>query len=138
MVNLKIDNIAVEVEEGASILDAAREANINIPTLCKHPDVDPSAGCGLCIVKVGGRIMRSCCTPAAEGMEIVTNDAELKDIRKTVLELILSNHPNSCLTCARNGECELQDMSAQMGIRSEEIRKILSAEPIDDTSKAIV
>lgn len=138
MVNLKIDNIAVEVEDGASILDAARVANINIPTLCKHPDVDPSAGCGICIVKVGGRIMRSCCTPAAEGMEVITNDAELKEIRKTVLELILSNHPNSCLTCGRNGECELQDMAAQMGVRSEEIRKILSSEPIDDSSKAIV
>ncbi|MBQ8676990.1 MAG: iron hydrogenase small subunit [Alphaproteobacteria bacterium] len=138
MVKLKIDGVDVEVQDGTSILEAARLAHIDIPTLCKHPDVDPSAGCGMCIVKAGGRIMRSCCTPAAEGMEIVTNDAELREIRKTVLELILSNHPNSCLTCSRNGACELQDMAAQMGVGGDEIRKILSAEPIDDTTKAIV
>ena len=138
MVKLKIDGIEVEVKEGTSILDAARKVQIDIPTLCKHPDVDPSAGCGMCIVKVGGRIMRSCCTPAAEGMEVITNDAELREIRKTVLELILSNHPNSCLTCSRNGACELQNMAQQMEVDNEEIRKILSAEPVDDTSKAIV
>ena len=96
MVKLKIDNMEVEVEAGTSILDAARKVQINIPTLCKHPDVDPSAGCGLCIVKVNGRIIRSCCTPVAEGMEVITNDSELRETRKTVLELILSNHPNDC------------------------------------------
>ena len=138
MVKLKIDNIEVEVEEGTSILDAARKVQVNIPTLCKHPDVDPSAGCGMCIVKVGGRILRSCCTPAAEGMEVVTNDPDLTDIRKTVLELILSNHPNSCLSCQRSGQCELQELTAQMGVNRDEIRKILSAEPVDDTTHAIV
>lgn len=138
MVKLKIDNIEVEVEAGASILDAARKVQIEIPTLCKHPDVDPSAGCGMCIVKVGSRIMRSCCTPAAEGMEVITNDAELKEIRKTVLKLILSNHPNDCLNCSRSGSCELQDMTAQMGIDQNEIIKMVSQEPKDDTTGAIV
>ena len=138
MVKLTIDNIEVEVPAGTSILDAARTAQIDIPTLCKHPDVDPSAGCGMCIVKVGGRIMRSCCTPVSEGMEIVTNDAELKEIRKTVLKLILSNHPNDCLNCSRSGTCELQDMTAQMGIDQNEIIKMLSSEAKDDTTKAIV
>lgn len=138
MVKLKIDNIEVEVKEGTSILDAARLAQINIPTLCKHPDVDPSAGCGLCIVKVGGRIMRSCCTPAAEGMEVITTDAELVEIRKTVLKLILSNHPNDCLNCSRNNQCELQDMAGEMGIDQNEIVKIVPPEPKDDTTKAIV
>lgn len=137
MVKLKIDNFDVEVENGTSILDAARSVQIDIPTLCKHPDVDPSAGCGLCIVKVNGRIMRSCCTPAAEGMEIITNDAELQEIRKTVLELILSNHPNYCLKCLRNGQCELQSMAAQMGIDRDEIRKILAPSEIDDSTQAI-
>lgn len=138
MVKLKIDNIELEVKAGTSILDAARQAQINIPTLCKHPDVDPSAGCGMCIVKVGGRIMRSCCTPVAEGMEIITNDAELADIRKTVLKLILSNHPNDCLNCTRSGQCELQDLSAEMGIDQNEIIKIVPPEPKDDTTGAIV
>ncbi len=138
MIKLKIDNFDVEVEAGTSILDAARSVQIDIPTLCKHPDVDPSAGCGMCIVKVNGRIMRSCCTPVAEGMEVITNDAELRETRKTVLELILSNHPNHCLTCIRSGQCELQDMAMQMGVDRDEIKKILSSEPIDDSTQAIV
>lgn len=138
MVKLKIDNIEVEVAEGTSILDAARKVQVNIPTLCKHPDVDPSAGCGMCIVKVGGRIMRSCCTPVAEGMDVITNDEELKDIRKTVLKLILSNHPNDCLGCSRNSQCELQDMTAELGIDQNEIIRLVSQEPKDDTTGAIV
>ena len=138
MVKLKIDNFDVEVEAGTSILDAARKVQIDIPTLCKHPDVDPSAGCGMCIVKVGGRIMRSCCTPVAEGMEIITNDGELQEIRKTVLELILSNHPNDCLKCIRSGQCELQEMAMQMGVDRDEIRKILVQKEKDESTEAIV
>lgn len=138
MVKLKIDNIDVEVEAGTSILDAARQVQINIPSLCKHPDIDPSAGCGLCIVKVGGRIMRACSTPAAEGMEVVTSDAELKEIRKTVLQLILSNHPNDCLNCSRSGQCELQEMTVEMGIDRNDIVKLVSQEPKDDSTHAIV
>ena len=138
MVKVKINNFEIEVPEGTSILEAARKAQISIPTLCKHPDVDPSAGCGMCIVKVGGRILRSCCTPVAEGMEIVTSDEELKEIRKTVLKLILSNHPNDCLNCSRSGQCELQDLASDMGIDQNEIIKMVSQEPKDDTSEAIV
>ena len=138
MVKLKIDNMDVEVEAGTSILDAARSVQIDIPTLCKHPDVDPSAGCGMCIVKVNGRIIRSCCTPVAEGMEVVTSDAELRETRKTVLELILSNHPNHCLQCARSGQCELQDMAMQMGVDRDDIEKIVDESELDDSTKAIV
>ncbi|MBE6443754.1 MAG: 2Fe-2S iron-sulfur cluster binding domain-containing protein [Alphaproteobacteria bacterium] len=138
MVKLKIDDVEVEVEAGTSILDAARSANVDIPTLCKHPDVDPSAGCGMCIVKVGGRIMRSCCTPVSEGMEVITNDVELRETRKTVLELILSNHPNHCLQCARNGQCELQDMAMQIGIDRDEIEKIVDEEELDVSTQAVV
>jgi NADH-quinone oxidoreductase subunit G len=138
MIKLKIDNFDVEVPENTSILDAARQIQVNIPTLCKHPDVDPSAGCGMCIVKVGGRIMRSCCTPVAEGMEIVTSDAELQEIRKTVLELILSNHPNDCLKCARSGQCELQETAMQLGVNRDEIRKITAPAKLDDSTESIV
>ena len=138
MVKLKIDNMEVEVDAGTSILDAARKVQINIPTLCKHPDVDPSAGCGMCIVKVNGRIIRSCCTPVAEGMDVITNDDELRETRKTVLELILSNHPNDCLKCARSGQCELQDMAMNMGVDRDEIQKIVEEDELDDTTKSIV
>ncbi|MDR1026746.1 MAG: [FeFe] hydrogenase, group A [Lactobacillus sp.] len=138
MVKLKIDNIEVEAPAGTSILEAARQIKVDIPTLCKHPDVDPSAGCGLCIVKVNGRILRSCCTPIAENMEIITSDPELVSVRKTVLELILSNHPNTCLTCIRSGNCELQDIVQDFGIREAKLPNITKVKDIDDSTKAIV
>ncbi len=138
MVNLKIDNFDVNVPEGTTILEAARQAQIDIPTLCKHPDVDPSAGCGMCIVKVNGRIMRSCCTPVAEGMEVVTGDAEIVSVRRTVLELILSNHPNECLTCIRSGHCELQDMANTFGIATSHLPSLNKKAELDDSTHSIV
>lgn len=138
MVKLKIDNYDVEVPVGTSILDAARTVQIDIPTLCKHPDVDASAGCGLCIVKVNGRIMRSCCTPVADGMQIITSDPEIVSVRRTVLELILSNHPNECLTCIRSGHCELQDLSNTFGIRNSRLPSLVKKQAIDDSTKSIV
>ena len=138
MVNLKIDNFEVDVPAGTSILEAARKVQIDIPTLCKHPDVDPTAGCGMCIVKVNGRIMRSCCTPVAEGMEVITGDAEIMDVRRTVLELILSNHPNECLTCIRSGHCELQDMANSFGIQHSNLPSLNKKYDKDDSTKAIV
>ena len=138
MVNLRIDGYEVEVPQDTSILDAARAVNIDIPTLCKHPDVDPSAGCGLCIVKVNGRILRSCCTPVGDKMEVVTSDPELVQVRRTVLELILSNHPNSCLTCIRSGTCELQDIVQDFGIREATMPNLTKQYPIDDSTKSIV
>ncbi len=138
MVNLKIDNFEIDVPAGTSILEAARKVQIDIPTLCKHPDVDPTAGCGMCIVKVNGRIMRSCCTPVAEGMEVITGDAEIMDVRRTVLELILSNHPNECLTCIRSGHCELQDMANSFGIQHSNLPSLNKKYDKDDSTKAIV
>lgn len=138
MVKLKIDNNEVEVPANTSILDAARKVQIDIPTLCKHPDVDPSAGCGLCIVKVNGRILRSCCTPVGEGMEVITSDPELVSVRRSVLELILSNHPNSCLTCIRSGTCELQDIVEDFGIREAKLPNITKKHDIDASTKSIV
>lgn len=138
MVKLKIDNYEVEATAGTSILEAARSVHIEIPTLCKHPDVDATAGCGICIVKVNGRIMRSCSTPIAEEMEVITSDAELVDVRRTVLKLILSNHPNACLTCIRSGHCELQDLTNTFGIKDATLPNLTKRWPIDDSTKALV
>ena len=138
MVKLKIDNYDVEVPAGTSILDAARQVQIDIPTLCKHPDVDPSAGCGICIVKVNGRILRSCCTPVAEGMQVITSDPEIVNVRRTVLELILSNHPNECLTCIRSGNCELQDLANTFGIAHSKLPSLNKKFDKDESTKAIV
>jgi NADH-quinone oxidoreductase subunit G len=140
MVNLKINGISLEVEEGTSILAAAGKANVKIPTLCYNPDLPPWASCGICIVRMEGspRMVRACTTSVTEGMSVITHDAEIISVRRTVLELILSNHPNDCLQCPRNGNCELQTLAAEFGIRESPYRKVLNALPIDDSNPAII
>ncbi|MDR3336059.1 MAG: [FeFe] hydrogenase, group A [Treponema sp.] len=140
MVNLKINGIALEVENGTTILDAARKINIKIPTLCYNPDLPPWAACGLCIVRMEGspKMVRACTTPVAENMSVITHDAEIITVRRTVLELILSNHPNDCLQCPRNGNCELQTLAAEFGIRESPFRKVLNGLPVDDSNPAII
>ena len=140
MVNLKIDGVPVEVEAGTTILIAAKKAGIKIPTLCYHPDLKPIASCGLCIVKQEGsaKIMRACASPVAEGQSIITTDPELFETRKTIIELMLSTHPTSCLTCIRNQNCELQTLAAEFGIREQPFEPRVSEKPIDDSSAAII
>jgi NADH-quinone oxidoreductase subunit G len=125
LVHAKINGVAVEVPEGTTILTAARGTGIRIPTLCQHDDLRPSAGCSLCIVKIAGegRMPRACATAVREGMEVTTHDGELTRIRRTVLELILSNHPDSCLTCGRNGNCELQTLAGEFCVRDDRFAK---------------
>ncbi|MDR0689803.1 MAG: [FeFe] hydrogenase, group A [Spirochaetaceae bacterium] len=140
MINLKINGIPLEVEEGTTILNAAKKINIKIPTLCYNPDLPPWASCGICIVRMEGspKMVRACTTPVAENMSIITHDTEIIAVRRTVVELILSNHPNDCLQCPRNGNCELQTLAAEFGIRQVPYRKISSNLPIDDSNPAIV
>ncbi|MFA5156767.1 MAG: NADH-dependent [FeFe] hydrogenase, group A6 [Candidatus Omnitrophota bacterium] len=140
MVNAKINDIPVSVKQGTTILDAAKQVQIKIPTLCKHPDLPPGAGCGLCIVKIKGsqKMLRACCTPIENGMEVVTHDPEIVAVRRTVVELILSNHPNDCLQCGRNNNCELQALVADFGIRQEPFDKFLPDVAKDDSTKTIV
>jgi NADH-quinone oxidoreductase subunit G len=139
IVNIKINDMPVEGRKGTTILEAAQKLNISIPTLCKHPDLPPTASCGLCIVKIKGsnKMLRACCTPIEEGMDIVTHDSELQDIRRNVLELILSNHPNDCLKCGRNNNCELQKLAADFGITEEKFKRFLRELPQDSSTKAI-
>lgn len=138
-VKIKINGIFLKVEEGTTILEAARKVQIKIPTLCKHPDLTASAACGICIVKVKGqsKMLRACCTPAEEGMDIVTHDPEIVKTRRTVLELILSNHPNDCLKCGRNNDCELQRLAADFGIKEELFPKFLRQLPADNSTQAV-
>ncbi|MDP8259906.1 MAG: NADH-dependent [FeFe] hydrogenase, group A6 [Candidatus Gygaella obscura] len=139
MIKAKINNIEVEVAENTTILDAAKKININIPTLCKHPDLNATAACGICIVKLknNNKMLRSCCTPLENNMDIITHDDELQSIRRTVIELILSNHPNDCLQCARNNNCELQSLAADFGIREVPFKQFLRKIPEDSSTKTI-
>ncbi len=136
MVRATINGVPIHVPEGTSILDAARSVQIRIPTLCKHPDLLPTSACGLCIVRLGGsrKMPRACATAVEEGMEITTHDPELTEVRRTTIELILSTHPNTCITCGRNTNCELQTLAAEFGIRHDEIpRHVPAIEPDDST-----
>lgn len=139
MITAKINGIEVKAEQGATILEAAKKTNVRIPTLCKHPDVEATAACGICVVKQEGtgKLIRSCCTALEEGMDITTHDSELYDIRKTVIELILSNHPNDCLQCARNKNCELQELAADFGIREVSFPQSLRTLEEDTSTKTV-
>jgi len=140
MIQARINNQPVEVPEGTSILDAARLVQVKIPTLCKHPDLLATAACGLCIVrnKGGGRMIRACCTPLEQGMEITTHDDDIVEVRRATLELILSNHPMACLSCGRNGECELQRLAADFNITQETIKRYVKDVPPDRSTNSIV
>lgn len=140
MVNLKINGMPVQVAEGTTILDAAKKVNIKIPTLCYNPDLPAWAACGICIVRMEGspKMVRACTTPVSENMAVVTHDPEIIAVRRTVVELILSNHPNDCLQCPRNGNCELQTLAAEFGIRDVPYKNIVREKPIDDSNPAII
>jgi iron-only hydrogenase group A len=142
MSNVKcfIDGIEVEVAEGVSILEASKLAKVKIPTLCYHPDLDPWAACGICVVKMEGspKMVRACATPAANGVKYITRDAELMKTRKTVLELILSNHPDDCLKCGRSGNCELQTIAADFGIRDMPFSRNIPVIEKDESTPSII
>ena len=140
VVKAKINGILLRVAEGTTILEAAKSVQIKIPTLCKHPDLPASAACGICIVKAKGsnKMLRACCTPLEDGMEITTHDPEIVEIRRTVIELILSNHPNDCLKCGRNNDCELQKLTADFGITEEQFPQFLRDLPKDSSTNTIV
>jgi iron-only hydrogenase group A len=135
-----VDGKKVEVPNGSTIIQAAEYAGIEIPRLCYYKDLTPTGNCGVCIVEVKGQkgFKRSCTTPVTQNMEITTRSAEIINARKTVVELILANHPDDCLTCVKSGDCELQALSQQLGIDREKIDKVLTKKPIDDSSISIV
>ncbi|MGE5893344.1 MAG: NADH-quinone oxidoreductase subunit NuoG [bacterium] len=117
MIELTIDGIKVQVREGLTILDAAKENNIYIPNLCWDRRLKPYGGCRLCVVQVEGRrkLMSSCSTPAENGMIVHTNTPSLVKARKAVLELLLVHHPLDCPVCDKAGECDLQDLAYKYG-----------------------
>jgi formate dehydrogenase major subunit len=118
-VSVTIDGIAVTVPEGTSIMRAAMEAGITVPKLCAYDMVDAFGSCRLCLVEIEGRAgtPASCTTPAGDGMVVTTQTERLKKLRRNVMELYISDHPLDCLTCAANGDCELQDMAGAVGLR---------------------
>ncbi len=118
MPTLTIDGQRVTAPDGATILEAARGAGITIPTLCHHPDLKNVGACRMCVVSVkkARGLQTACTTPAMDGMVVHTDSAEAIDTRRFVLEMLLSDHPNACMTCEVNGDCELQDLVYDYGV----------------------
>lgn len=151
MIKLEVNGVAVEVPKGSNLLVAAQAANVKIPTLCYHPDLKPGASCGICVVRQlvpsrtepgkfvpSPKLLRACCTEATEGMKIVTHDPDIVQVRRTVLELILANHPQDCLQCPRSGRCELQDIAADFGIREIPFPKEVIHRDLDKSTPSLV
>ena len=121
MVNVKINGTAVSVPKGATVLEAARYAGVEIPTLCFLKEINEIGACRICMVEVseGGRparLVTACVYPVSEGMEVVTASPRIEKSRKTTLEMILSTHDRKCLTCVRSTNCELQKLCRDYGI----------------------
>ena len=122
MINLKINGIPVQAEKGSTILEAARKVGIEIPTLCFMKDMNEIGACRMCIVEAnegrGFRVVTSCVYPVSEGMEVRTNSKKIQENRKTTLELMLSVHDKSCLSCVRSTNCELQKLCRDYGVEN--------------------
>ena len=140
MVHLTINGIPVEVEEGTTILEAARKINIDIPTLCFLKDINEVGDCRMCVVEVEGNrgFATACIQKVAEGMIVKTSTPAVIEARKIVLDLILSNHDRECLTCTRNGTCELQKLAQEFYVDEIKYQGSRNRHKIDDISPSIV
>lgn len=140
MVNITIDGKKLQVPKDYTVLQAAREAGVEIPTLCYLKGINEIGACRMCVVEIkGARSLQAACVyPVSEGMEVITNSERVRRARKVNLELILSNHDRNCLTCIRSGNCELQRLAEDLNVKQiryegENIRR-----PLDDFSPSIV
>ena len=140
MVNIKINGMEYSVPASATVLEAARFANIDIPTLCYLKDINKVGSCRMCLVEIkGGRALQAACVyPVSEGMEVFTNTPAVREARRVNLELILSNHDRNCLSCVRNRNCELQKLAEEMNIDEIPFEGESKHLPIDDLSPSIV
>lgn len=139
-ITLTIDKVKVTVPKGTTVLEAARTAHIHIPTLCFLKDLNEIGACRVCVVDAGGRALQPACVlEAAEGMVIRTNTKEVREARRVIVELILSNHDKKCLTCVRSQNCELQKLSLELGLSEyNEFEGLRNVYDVDELSPAIV
>lgn len=140
MVNISLNGARITVPEGLSILVAAEQNGVRIPSLCYHPDQRVKANCRVCVVEVEGQrnLVTACSTTVKEGMVIKTNSPRIREAVQTILELIFANHPQNCLTCIRNGNCELRKLAADYGVR--EIKGEMDDRklPLDTSTSSLV
>lgn len=140
MVNITIDTRKIQVPDNYTVLEAARYANIDIPTLCFLKDINEIGACRMCVVEIkGARSLQAACVyPVSEGLEIFTQTPRVREARKVTLELILSNHDKKCLTCIRSRSCELQKLAEELNIKEVRFEGERINHPIDELSPSIV
>jgi len=140
MAKIAINNLEIEVPEEVTILEAAKKSGINIPTLCYLENVQEPGSCRMCVVEVEGAktLQPSCVTKVAEGMKIFTNTKKVREARKIILELLLSDHPWECNTCDRNQDCELQKLAEEYGIKEVRFKSVKEYLPLDESTPGII
>ena len=140
MINLTINNIPLTVKKGTRIIEAAREIGIDIPHLCYHPDQNIKAHCRMCVVEVVGnrKLLAACSTQVWEGMEVHTDTKKVRDTQVGVLEMILADHNQDCLSCARNGNCDLQKLCSRFNLIKPELTPVAKKPMVQDLNPSLV
>jgi len=140
LVNLTINGRELAIEEGTTILNAAKAANIHIPTLCHHPDLEVKANCRVCVAEVKGskNLQATCLTKVQEGMVVETRNKRVREARRIIVELILANHDQNCTTCHSNGVCELQNLTEELNVTENRYENVLSPLPIVAGNPSVV
>ncbi|EGO64409.1 NADH-dependent [FeFe] hydrogenase, group A6 [Acetonema longum] len=139
-VTITIDGQKLQVPKTSTVLEAARSAGVKIPSLCYHPELRPEGACRVCMVEVEGArsLVASCVYPVNEGMVVRTNTPAVREGRKMVVELLLANHPQDCLSCQRNLNCELQSIAGDLGLRQVRFDGEKKHYPLDDSNPSLV
>ena len=139
MITIEVNDKKIEAKQGEMLLDALQRAGIKVPTLCHLEGLFPSGACRMCVVEVEGmrNLVPSCAFPVAEGMKVKTHSTRAVRARKTIIELLLANHPDDCLFCVRNGSCTLQDLSTELGVRERRYTGEKSTHKMDTSNPAI-
>lgn len=140
MITIEVNNRKIEAKPGEYILSALKRAGIHVPTLCHMEGMLPSGACRMCVVEVEGMpgLIPSCAFPVQEGMKIQTHSPKVVTARQTIVDLLLANHPDDCLYCERNQNCELQNLSREFGVMDRQFRGAKNKYNIDDSSPSIV
>lgn len=140
MITIEVNGRSISAEKGEMLLTALRRAGISVPTLCHVDGLTPTGACRMCVVEIEGQrgLVPSCAFPVAEGMKVRTHSARALQARKTIIELLLANHPDDCLYCNRNGNCQLQQLAEEFGIRQRRFAGARTKHHVDASSLSIV
>ena len=137
---ITIDGLTVTAPEGATVLDAARAGGIYIPALCHDDDLEPYGACRMCVVEIDGTegLPTACTTPVVDGMVVRTDTEQVNATRKMICELMIADHPQECLTCATNQQCDLQQLASHLGIDTKRLEGTDRPPVIDDSNPFFV